>query len=253
MCRATLRKSSLLVAAIVLLHATSGAADEIPDLNGFWSPGDGRTATRMPELLSKIHPDAVLLDDAGATELGRGDFGGLDVKAAARQAAATWDPTTEQTVATVCLPPSIIYSMQGPFPIEIFQGRDLLVIKLEYFDQFRVVFLDGRDHPVDDYPHSKQGHSTGHWEGDTLVVDTTHLSASTLLNNGLNHSDEVHLIERFRLTDDGRFLHATQEFADPQVLNNRGARYMVFRRAEGHVYPYECDPSYAVDVQRRER
>jgi hypothetical protein len=143
--------------------------------------------------------------------------------------------------------------MQGPFPIEIFQGSELLVIKLEYFDHVRVVFLDGREHPDGGYPHSKQGHSVGHWEGDTLVVDTTHLSSSTLLNNGLNHSDKVHLIERFRLTDDGQFLHMTQEFDDPDVLNNRGARYVVFRRGSGHVYPYSCDPSYAIDIQQRER
>jgi hypothetical protein len=74
-----------------------------------------------------------------------------------------------------------------------------------------------------------------------------------LTNNGLNHSNNVHLIERFRLSDDGRYLHVTQEFEDPDVLNNRGARYMVFTRADGHVLPYQCDPSYAVDIQDRER
>jgi hypothetical protein len=143
--------------------------------------------------------------------------------------------------------------MQGPFPIEIHQGSELLVIELEYFDHVRIVFLDGRDHPGDESPHSKQGHSIGFWDGDTLVVDTTHLASSTLMNNGLNHSDGVHLIERFRLTDDARFLHVTQEFEDPDVLNNRGARYMVFSRSDGHVYPYQCDPSYAVDILNRER
>jgi len=247
------RTIHLAAALIFLLSAVSNAADELPDLDGFWNPGAGRSSEPMPELLAALHPDAVLLEDTGATELPTGEFGGLDVKRAAREAAADWNPMLEQTVETVCLQPSIIYSMQGPFPIEILQGTELLVIKLEYFDHIRVVFLDGREHPDAGYPHSKQGHSVGHWDGDTLVVDTTFLSESTLLNNGLNHSDNVHLIERFRLTDDGQFLHVTQEFDDPDVLNNRGARYMVFRRGSGHVYPYACDPSYAIDIQQRER
>lgn len=246
-------RTVILSAAAWLLFVAAAVADDAPDLSGFWNAGGGPGSVQMPELLSRVAPNTVFVDDAGATELDSDEFGGLDVKPAARRAAAEWDPMMEQTVATVCVPPSIIYSMQGPFPIEIHQGTELLVIKLEYFDHVRVVFLDSRGHPGDDYPHSKQGHSIGSWEGDTLVVDTTHLASSTLTNNGLNHSDNVHLIERFRLTDDGRYLHVTQEFEDPEVLNNRGARYMVFSRAEGNVYPYECDPSYALDVQDRER
>jgi hypothetical protein len=249
-----MRSSTSLSAALgLLLLSAAVAADDPPDLSGFWSPGGGRGGEPMQELLAAIHPDAVLLADTGATELPTGEFGGLDVKPDARRAAADWNPMMDQTVATVCLQPSIIYSMQGPFPIEILQGTELLVIKLEYFDHVRVVFLDGRDHPEGPYPHSMQGHSVGHWDGDTLVVDTRYLASSTLLNNGLNHSDNVHLIERFRLTDDGQYLHVTQEFDDPDVLNNRGARYIVFRRGEGHVYPYACDPSYAIDIEQRER
>jgi hypothetical protein len=246
--------AAVLGTAAVLLSAAGAAQENVPDLGGFWTPGGGAGGQeRMSELLSKVAPNTVFVDDAGATELESGDFGGLDVKPAAQRAAAAWDPMQDQTVETVCVPPSIIYSMQGPFPIEIHQGSELLVIKLEYFDHVRVVFLDARDHPGDEYPHSKQGHSTGFWDGDTLVVDTTHLASSTLMNNGLDHSESVHLIERFRLTDDGRFLHVTQEFEDPDVLENRGARYMIFARDDGHVYPYQCDPSYAVDILNREQ
>ncbi len=246
-----MRKAGVLLAILSLSLASPVLADEVPDFSGFWNAG-GR-AEQMPELLSRIAPNTVFLDDVGAAELPVGDFGGLEVKPAAREAASAWDPMMDQTVAAVCLQPSIIYSMQGPFPIEIHQVPELLVIKLEYFDHVRLVFLDGRGHPGGDYPHTKQGHSIGHWEGDILVVDTTHLASSTLLNNGLDHSDNVHLIERFRLSADGRQLHVTQEFEDPEVLDNRGARYMVFTRASGHVFPYECDPSYAVDIQDRER
>lgn len=107
----------------------------------------------------------------------------------------------------------------------------------------RVVFMDGRDHPPADAPHSKAGHSIGHWDGDTLVVDTTHLSAATITNNGLSHGDNAHVVERFALSDDGQTLWATQVFDDPDTLKNKGARIMAWRYVpQEHVFPYECDP-----------
>jgi hypothetical protein len=78
----------------------------------------------------------------------------------------------------------------GPFPMEIHQGTELIVMKLEYYDMVRIIFMDKRGHP-EKVPHSKVGHSVGHWEGATLVVDTVKVSASTITNNGLNHSDNV--------------------------------------------------------------
>jgi hypothetical protein len=70
--------------------------------------------------------------------------------------------------------------------------------------------------------------------------------------NGLTHSDQVHLVERFRLTDDGRYLHWTQDIEDPEVLNNHGVRYVTVERQDGHIYPYDCDPAYGQSLQQRE-
>jgi hypothetical protein len=249
------RASSLAIVALTLASFWAGAtsaATKPPDLSGFWFLARGKIE-RMPELVGKLAPDAVSLSDIGARELPPGDFGGLKVKPAARAAAAQWNPAEEQSVANVCKPPSIIYSMQGPFPIEIHPATELVVFKLEYYDQVRIIFMDGRAHPGADYPHSKAGHSIGRWDGDTLVVDTTHLEPSTITNNGLNHSDKVHVIERFRLSADGKFLHMTQEFDDPEVLDGRGSRYVVLERQKGHVFPYECDPSYGLSMDKRER
>lgn len=60
------------------------------------------------------------------------------------------------------------------------------------------------------------------------------------------------LVERFALGADGQTLVATQEFEDPEVLENRGARFMAWtRRAGEYVFPYECDPSFAVEFLER--
>jgi hypothetical protein len=109
----------------------------------------------------------------------------------------------------------------------------------------RLIFLDGRK-AEPDYPDSKMGFSTGRWEGDTLVVDTTHLEAATITRNGLDHTSGVHVVERFKLGPNGKTLLATQEFEDPAVLENRGVHFIGWSRQPGqHVFPYECDPGFA--------
>jgi hypothetical protein len=141
--------------------------------------------------------------------------------------------------------------MQGPFPMEIHQAAELIVMRLEYYDMVRIIFLDGRAHPPANAPHTKVGHSVGRWEGSTLVVDTTHLSASTITNNGLDHTDKVHVVERFWLGNDGKTLMMLQEFEDPDALENRGARFVGWDRGNDFIYPYECDPSFAANYQKK--
>jgi hypothetical protein len=220
-----------------------------PDLSGYWN----LSAKIAPDkkLMQQLPGNTVVLSDTGAAEFPRGEYGGLKLKPAALAAAAKWDPREDMSLSNACKPPSIVYAMQGPFPMEIYQGTELILIKLEYFDMMRVVFMDGRK---DDgkIPDSKTGFSLGHWQGDTLVVDTTHLEPATVTNNGLSHGNKVHVIERFRLSEDGSELHATQEFEDPDTLENRGARFIAWKKKAGeHVYPYECDPTFALEYQNQ--
>jgi hypothetical protein len=248
-----MRQRSFLVAMAFAAVAIASlpAAAAAPNFEGFWWPGRAAADARMPQLTSKLPANGAAIRDLGTPSRTGGNFGDLDVKPAARAAAMQWNPMDEETVSKACKPPSIIYGMPGPFPFEIHQSDKLMVFRLEYYDQVRVVFLDGRPHPGPDYPHTTVGHSVGRWEGDTLVVDTTHLAASTLMANGLRHSDDVHLIERFRLTPDGKQLHWTQDVEDPQVLNNHGIRYLAMERREGHIFPYECDPAYGQSIEQR--
>jgi hypothetical protein len=215
-----------------------------PDFSGFWDLSRKQRPADAG-LLSKLPANTVVLEDTGAPELPPGDFGGLKVKPDAMAAARNWKPQDDMTVSRACLPPSIVYATQGPFPFEIHQGSDLIVFKYEYFDLVRIIFMDGRAHPPANAPHSKTGHSVGRWEGDELVVDTTHLSAATITNNGLSHSDGVHVVERFKLSADGKTLQSTMWFEDPAVIENRGARYIQWTRKPGeYVFPYECDPTF---------
>jgi hypothetical protein len=222
-----------------------------PDLSGFWESSPDPTPD--PGLMAKLPPDTVVLVDSGFREFPMGVFGGLNVKADALAVAMKWKPDDDMTVSRTCAAPSVIYLVQGPFPFEIYQTPELIVFKYEYFDMVRLIFMDGRPHPPAGAPHSKTGHSVGRWEGDELVVDTTHLSPATITNNGLDHSAKIHVVERYRLSEDGKILRATQWFEDPDVLHNHGARYMEWSAQPGeYVLPYDCDPAFAQEYKQAE-
>ena len=214
-----------------------------PDLSGFWNL-DMKTP-RDAALMAMVPPGTAFMDDTGPVEFPAGEYGGLIPTPAAQAAIKKWRPDDQLKPENACRPPSIVYALQGPFPIEIFQSDVFIVMKLEYYDLVRIIFLDGRK-PEADYPHSMTGFSSGHWEGSTLVVHTDHLESATITNNGLDHSDKIQVTERFRLSPDGKVLMATQEYDDPTMFKNRGVRFIAWRKQAGqHVYPYECDPDFA--------
>jgi hypothetical protein len=242
-------RALFIAAALALVVPAPAFAAPLPDLSGFWAPS--LKLKSDPSLLAKLPPNTIILADTGVIEFPQGEFGGLLIKHEARAKAMKWKPEDEMTVSRTCAAPSIVYAMQGPFPFEIYQTPELIVFKYEYFDMVRLIFMDGRGHPRTDAPHSNIGHSVGRWEGGELVIDTTHLASATITNNGLDHSANIHLVERYKLSTDGKTLMATQWFEDPEVLDNNGARYMQWDAKTGeYVFPYNCDPSFAVNYQQ---
>jgi hypothetical protein len=231
-------------ACLLLLGTVLAARAAPPDFSGFWNP---MQQIEPDPVLSKLVPaGTAVMRDTGAAEFGVMEFGGLKPKPAALAKAKAWDPKQGMTVSTACQIPSIVYALQGPFPIEIYQGTELMVMRLEFMDMARVFLIGDRPEWPAKAPHTKVGYSRAHWEGDILVVVTTHLKEATITNNGLDHSDSIRVTERYRLADGGKQLIISQEYDDPEVLENRGVRYIGFRRAEGdHVHAYDCDPSFA--------
>ena len=232
--------------ALALLAPPVTAADsgKMPDFSGFWAVRFEQTPSGQA-MIDRLPRDAVIINDAGAGELGKDDFAGLKLSERALVEVRNYNYQDELKRENTCIDPSVVYYMQSPFPMEIYHGTEMTVFKMEYFDMVRVIFTDGRGHPHAAAPHTKSGHSIGHWEGETLVVDTTHIAAGTIMNNGLNHSDNIHMVEYFKLSPDGQTLWATQIYDDPEVFTGLAARYMAWRNVPGeYIYPYECDPSY---------
>jgi hypothetical protein len=246
------------ISFLALLFSIAVSAQ--PDFSGYWMISFGavppqREANPAEQAMIDALPDGtLLLADSGLREFPPGEFGGLNVTAAAQANADRYDPAVQVALESTCQPPSIIYSMQGPFPMEIFQGEDLIVIKMEYFDVVRIIHLNMDGHP-DNIPASVSGHSIGHWDGDTLDVDTTRIKAATFLNNGLDHSENMHLVEHFRLSEDGETLYVMQVYEDPAVFAGKSARLIPLEKGgeDDHVWPYDCDPSYGAAIESRVR
>ena len=114
-----------------------------------------------------------------------------------------------------CLPPGPSRSVTGPSPFQIVQSPDIVAILFENHFDFRMIYINGK-HPADvaDYP-TFMGHSIGKWEGDTLVVDTVGMNDRTWLDsNGLQHSEKLHLTEKFSKKGNDT-IHYAVTYEDP--------------------------------------
>jgi len=97
-----------------------------------------------------------------------------------------------------CLPRGVPDTINEPYPIQIVQTPNLVVILYEAGEYFRAIPTDGRPHPKDLDP-TCMGNSVGRWEGDTLVVDVTGVNDKVSVGE-YRHTTAYHVIERFQRT-----------------------------------------------------
>jgi hypothetical protein len=117
----------------------------------------------------------------------------------------------------MCSPQGPTGGWQDNSPFEIIQSPKRVLIIFEMNHEIRQIWTDGRQHPKD-FGHNWMGHSIGHWEGDTLVVDTIGLNDLPWLDKaGHVHSDALHLVERIQRVSHDRFL-LNITFDDPKTF-----------------------------------
>jgi hypothetical protein len=189
-------------------------ADGHPDFNGVWS---GRGHADM----STDTPGGLPFTDAG--------------KAAFADVKNQYDPTG------FCLYPGVTRIVGSPYPTEFVQTPNRVVILYEYMRTFRVIPTDGRTHGADLNPNFF-GDSVGTWDGDTLVVDVKGFNEKSWLDPaGHPHSDALHLIERYRLTDANHIAHEVT-VDDPKMYTKLWKSSMVFtRKPDWEIIEYSCD------------
>ena len=118
---------------------------------------------------------------------------------------------------------------------QIFQTEDHVAILLEMVHEMRIIPLDGSG-PTDDTPNQWLGRSRGHWEGDTLVVETTHFSGQAPWRGS---GEDLTLVERFSRPE-ANILSYEVTFADPTTWERPWTAALDLPKTEGLVYEYAC-------------
>jgi hypothetical protein len=151
----------------------------------------------------------------------------------------TFDSYEDRPLGERCLlwgvagPPMV----PGPYNnnVQLFQTRDAVVIFNEMIHEHRVVPLDGRPH-ISQNIRQWQGDSRGHWDGNTLVVETTNFTTKTRFRGA---SENLHLIERFTRVSPGTLLY---EFTvdDPATFTKSWTVRIPMTRNREPIYEYAC-------------
>jgi hypothetical protein len=112
-----------------------------------------------------------------------------------------------------------------------------------FLGYFRQIYFDKRPAPKHEFPAEDpgQGDSFGHWEGDTLVVDTINFNEYIWLNSKwAPHSDALHLTERYRLVAGGQYLEVKMTAEDPNVLTKPYTYTRYFQKVNAELPQYLC-------------
>lgn len=192
-----------------LLALAATLAGRMPaqiDFTGEWAPAyheDGPERLPGPEL---------------------GDYMGIPINDNARQQADAYDADRISVVTEYqCRPHSADYGMRGLGDLRVTREIDPATQNLVAFHTYmpawgseRTIWMDGRPHPGDYAPHTWQGFSTGVWDGNMLVVTTTHLKANYLRRNGIASSDKRTVTEYW--TMHRNYLTVVEYVDDPVML-----------------------------------
>jgi hypothetical protein len=226
---------TVLVAAAVLIGMPRFASAQT-DLTGIWAP--------------LFHEDQV--ERAPGPEVG--DYTGLPITDAERLRGDTWDASLLTLPEHQCKPHPSTYGFRGvgnlritPFYNDNTQQMIKLVTHIQWQEQEREIWMDGRPHPPDFAAHTWQGFSTAEWDGNVLVVKTTHLKAGWIRRNGLALSDKATMTERF--IRHGNYLTHVYMIEDPYYLSEPLIKTNGFVLTDQvTMAPYPCSP--AVEVPR---
>lgn len=245
--------TSVVIAALLSLAATSATAqvsatrrtpDGRPNLQGIWQVlntaawdiQDHQARLGVPAGQGVVDGNEIPYQPAA-----------LAKKRQNLETRSTADPETKGYLPGV---PRIMYM---PFPFQILQTTNQVVMVFEYDRGVRTIYTNGTPHPRGPL-NWWMGDSRGRWDGDTLVVDVVYFTDQTWLDRAGNfHSDALHLVERYTLAGPD---HINYEVTvdDPKVFTRPWTMRMpLYRRKEPNLRLLEYDPGRLMDEAQAER
>jgi hypothetical protein len=243
-----MRSRLIEVVAALFCWSVSASAQAPPDLSGMWivqDPGSGNWADWFNNVPKPALRPEIIKDNEAI---------------AAREAAGAVVNRAERLAS--CPFGNLPMMMASSPPLNIVQSRDEILIGAEA-NRGRFIYMDGRGHPdthSPDYVPAGVGHSIGHWEGATLVIDTVGFPPRVcdsrrpvmLVPGGGRAKETTHLVERFRLTEGGDMLSVTFTWEDPTVFLSPLTYSYNYKRLIGtHPIENNDDPSDPAYQQRQ--
>ena len=230
---------SSLLCVLVLIGIVPPASAQV-DLTGMWAP--------------IFHEDQV--ERIPGPDVG--DYAGLPINDALRLRADSWDASLLTLPEHQCKPHPSTYGFRGVGNLRIsaeINDKTQSIIKLhthiQWQEQRRDIWMDGRPHPPEYAAHTWQGFSTGQWEGNVLVVKTTHLKAGWIRRNGLLITDQATMTERF--IRHGNYLTHVYMIEDPNYLTEPVIKTNGFQLTPNPaMQPYPCYPTVEVPREKGE-
>ena len=208
-------------------------ADGKPDLQGIWQA----SSTAAADLQDHVASLNMLA--------GRSVVAGNEIPYqpwAAKQRAENFQNRQTADPLSKCYIPGVPRVMYLDFPFQIFQTPKAIAMAFEWELDYRLIYTDGTPHPSDGSDFW-MGDSRGHWEGDTLVVDVGNINDKTWFDMaGDFHSDALHVVERYRLTDrDTIQYEATME--DSKVFTKPWTIHIALHRRtdRDRLFEYSCE------------
>ena len=210
-----MRVLGLCVAALFAVPVTSVASDaKRPELSGIWQvTGYERSIRTVDGKMPPLRPEAKKVYEQNII--------------ARKQLKPREDLTR-------CVPPGIPRALWAPLPIQIVQTARKVFWLHEYQHLIRHVYLDESLPKLEDMDPSWMGESVGHWDGDTLVIETQGFNGKTFLDrDGMPHSDQMRVTEHVRLIDGGKRLEDRVTIDDPKTFTAPWTARVVFERKPG--------------------
>jgi hypothetical protein len=226
--RARAAGASLAAAVAACAAAASSAAGAAPDISGtYW-------ATSYSPTIQVVGGGDPPLNGVGKT-------------AYEKTQARLKSGSLVDKARRVCVPDGVPRVLATPYPFEIFQVPvDQVTFVYEMNHQVRVIVMD-QPLPKLEIQFADpryNGHSVGHWEGDTLVVESTGFYEPTFLDaSGLPHGDEMSIVERIRKV--GTELEDVVTVHDPEMYTTDWqARFVYDERDDVRLEEYACNDAH---------
>jgi hypothetical protein len=157
----------------------------------------------------------------------------------AQQVKAKWDPVNDNLY--IFCKSGMPSAMDQVHPMEFVKSGDDILLKIEEYDVVRTIHMKGSP-PAKGKKAGSNGYSAGHWEGDTLVVETTNIDYPWFDKYGTPQSPELKLVERFSVTSDQGHLDYTLTATDPKVFTQPVMMKRQWLWVPGEVIkPYHCE------------